>query len=359
MRSRALALAALALLVLTGCGSGKTSLVVGAVEDAPKWDSSAAAKAADAGFEADVLSAVWSRGVSPDQTAATLQRAVSSLDDKGVKPVVAVYQLSSQTPLTDADQEAFASYAAGLVQRLPQVATVIVGNEPNLNLFWMPQFDASGGDAAAAGFEQLLARTYDAIKAVRSSVEVIGGGLAPHGGDDATSSRPTHSPTQFILDLGAAYRASGRTKPLMDALSIHVYGESPRIPPSFAHPHTTSIGIADYDKLTQLIKQAFGKLLPIVYGEYGVETTVPPAKAGAYTGHEVVAAVDPATQAQYYADAIGLASCQPDVQALYLFHVIDENRLEGLQSGVYYADGTPKLSLDVVRQAINRLRCVR
>ena len=36
--------------------------------------------------------------------------------------------------------------------------TVFVGNEPNLNLFWAPQFDPSGGDAAAAGYEQLLAR---------------------------------------------------------------------------------------------------------------------------------------------------------------------------------------------------------
>ena len=357
--SRALLLALLVLFVVAGCGGGKKSLLVGAVEDAPKWDPSAAAKAADAGFEADVLSAVWSHGVTAEQTASTLQPAVTALAAKDVQPVLAVYQLSSQTPLTDADQQAFASYAAGLVQRLPQVATVMVGNEPNLNLFWAPQFDGSGGDAAAVAFERLLARTYDAIKSVRSSVTVDGGGLAPHGGDNPSASRPTHSPTEFIRDLGAAYRASGRTKPLMDALSIHVYGESPRIPPSFTHPRTTSIGIADYDKLTQLIEQSFGKLLPIVYGEYGVETTVPPAHAGAYSGSEVVAPVDAATQARYYADAIGLASCQPDVQALYLFHVIDENKLEGLQSGVYYADGAPKPSLDVVRQTIHHPRCHR
>ena len=42
---------------------------------------------------------------------------------------------------------------------------MIVGNEPNLNLFWMPQFDPSGGDAAAAAYEQLLATTYDALEA--------------------------------------------------------------------------------------------------------------------------------------------------------------------------------------------------
>ena len=47
-------------------------------------------------------------------------------------------------------------------------------------------------------------------RALPSPPEVIGGGLAPRGGDDATASRQTHSPTAFIRDLGAAYRASGR-----------------------------------------------------------------------------------------------------------------------------------------------------
>ena len=37
--------------------------------------------------------------------------------------------------------------------------------------------------------------------------------LAPRGGDDPGVARQTHSPTAFITDLGAAYRASGRTKP--------------------------------------------------------------------------------------------------------------------------------------------------
>ena len=43
---------------------------------------------------------------------------------------------------------------------------VVVGNEPNLDTFWKPQFGATGHDLAAAGYEDLLARSYDAIKAV-------------------------------------------------------------------------------------------------------------------------------------------------------------------------------------------------
>ena len=60
----------------------------------------------------------------------------------------------------------------------------------------------------------------------------------------------------------------------------------------------------------------------------------------------MITPVDPATQARYYAEAIGLARRQPTVEGIYIFHVVDETRLEGLQSGVRYADGTPKPSLE-------------
>jgi hypothetical protein len=143
----------------------------------------------------------------------------------------------------------------------------------------------------------------------------------------------------------------------MDAFSLHVYGESPRVPPTLRHPHTTSLGIADYPKLVLLLARAFdgtaqrGSQLPVLYGEYGVETTIPAAIAGAYSGHEAVEPVDPATQARYYAEAIRMARQQATVSGIYIFHVVDETRLEGLQSGVRYADGTPKPSLDAVRRA--------
>jgi hypothetical protein len=274
---------------------------------------------------------------------------VQAADRAGIAPVIAFWQLSSATPLDQPSRDAFASYAATIVRALPSVRTVIVGNEPNLNLFWLPQFDASGGDAAAVAYERLLALTYDRLKAVDADLTVMGGALAPRGGDDPAASRPTHSPTQFIRDLGAAYRASGRTLPLMDVFAMHVYGESPRIPPTLRHPRTTSIGIADYAKLTALVDAAFGGRLPIAYTEYGTETAIPQEHAGAYRGREVVEPVDEETQARYYRQAIRLAACQPRVRMLLFFHVIDETELTGLQSGLYYADGAPKASARAVR----------
>ena len=166
-----------------------------------------------------------------------------------------------------------------------------------------------------------------------------------------------------ICRLGAAYRATGRTKPVLDTFSLHPYPDAYSIPPTLEHPKSTSIGIADYDKLTKLLADAFGKAPPIVYGEYGIETEIPPAHRGAYTGHEPVEVVDAATQARYYVEAMRLATCQPLVRMLLFFHVTDESRLEGLQSGLFYADGSPKPGLSEVAAAgrdaaEGRLKCL-
>jgi hypothetical protein len=41
---------------------------------------------------------------------------------------------------------------------------------------------------------------------------------------------------------------------------------------------------------------------------------------------------------------------QQNVRALFIFKVFDETRLAGLQSGVRYADGSPKPSLAVLQE---------
>ena len=123
--------------------------------------------------------------------------------------------------------------------------------------------------------------TYDALKAVRPHSTIYGGALAPRGVDKPGTGRDTHSPTAFITDLGAAYRASGRQLPIMDAFAFHPYPESSSTGPNFPHPNSTSIGLADYPKLVALLGTAFdgtaqhGSSLPILYDEFGIETTVP------------------------------------------------------------------------------------
>src|SRR4051794_1403105 len=154
---------ALAAVALAGCGGSKQrepKLLVGAVEDAAKFarDPGAQMKLArDSGFRAVVLSAVWEDGASAAADAEPLRRAVEAAGDEDIRPVLAIYQFSASTPADPGRRDAFVAYATALTKALPEVRDVIVGNEPNLNLFWQPQFDSAGEDQAAVDYEALLA----------------------------------------------------------------------------------------------------------------------------------------------------------------------------------------------------------
>jgi hypothetical protein len=375
MRSALTFSAVLLAALAVGCADGATgrAILVGAAEDAGKQGDPRAANAkmslaSDAGFGAIRLTAIWFPGrvaIEGDDLL-VLTNAAEAAREKGIRVFVSVYPYGSRTtPLTPAARAQFASYAASIPRLVPYVRDVIVGNEPNLNRFWMPQFTRTGGDAAASAYLALLAMTYDQLKAVSSDVNVIGGALSPRGGDDPRSTRPTHSPTTFIRDLGRFYRATGRTKPVMDWFAFHPYLETSKLPPTFAHPRTTTIAIADYGKLVALLGQAFdgtaqpGSTLPIIYDEFGVQTTTAADKRSVYRNQFMPSARDAvaeATQARYYRQALELVACQPNVVGLLFFHVSDEPQLDRWQSGVYYADDTPKSSLPAVRDAAEAAR---
>jgi hypothetical protein len=348
-------------------------MFVGAAEDASKEPTLALAKAKMdlaklAGFNAVRITAQW----RPGETAPTasellgLQNAVTAASLDSVEVFLSVYPTgSSVTPLTPQARSDFASYAASLARSLPSVHRFIVGNEPNLNRFWMPQFTSGGDDAAAPAYEALLAQTYDALKSVSPTAVVIGGSLAPRGLDTPLSKK--HSPTAFITDLGRAYRASGRKKPIMDVFSLHPYEDNSSLPPTFAHPHSTTISLADYPKLVALLGKAFdgtaqaGSRLPIVYDEFGVQSIIPQGKLDDYRGTKPASErpVAEAQQAAFYVAALQMVACQPNVAGFLIFHVSDEANLDRWQSGLFYADDTPKSSLPAVQRAIASLRAGR
>jgi hypothetical protein len=369
MRLAPVAVAAGAL-IAPGAAHASRGMLVGAAEDAAKAPTLVEAKtkmdlAKLAGLDAMRLTEQWQRGETAPQAGElqSLQNAVDAADLDGIVVYVSVYPSgSSLTPQTAAQRGQFASFAASLATSLPTVQRFIVGNEPNLNRFWLPQYGNGGRDVGAPAYENLLARTYDAIKAASPTATVIGGALSPRGNDSIVSNK--HSPTTFLRDLGRAYRASGRTRPIMDAFSLHPYEDNSSIPPSFQHPHSTTISIADYGKLVHLLGVAFhgtaqpGAKLPIVYDEFGVQSRIPAAKQAEYEGFKPSSErpVSEATQARYYAEALALAACEPTVETFLIFHVSDEPDLNRWQSGLYYADDTPKTSLPAVRSAIDALR---
>ena len=369
---RSLVVVVLLACLLPASAAASLKMQIGAAEDEGRNSDPAVARAKmelakAAGFDAVRITAIWAPGqsqVDREQLAA-LQAAASAALFDHIEVTVTIMQFGSRTtPLTPTARRQFASFAADVVKRVPLIHGFIIGNEPNINRFWLPQFGPNGEDVAATAYEQLLAQTYDAIKAVDKKAVVIGGSVSPHGGDDPNAPRKTHSPTTFIRDLGAAYRASGRTKPIMDGFAFHPYGDNSSVGPTVAHPRSTSIGVADYDKLVALLGEAFdgtaqlGSKMPIYYDEYGVESQIPRAKRKLYHGIEPATTkpVPLQTQADYYDEALTMAACQPTVRAIFLFHVTDETDLNRWQSGVYYPDGTPKPTRAIVKQTIAQIR---
>jgi hypothetical protein len=367
MRRLLLAAALVAAVAAAPAQAGGPTMLVGAAEDAVQQDNLVAAKAKLdllrlAGFGAVRIAETWAPGerapTAVEQTRLAAVTGAARLD--ALRVYVAVLNAGSRTtPLTAADQSDFAAFTASIARRYPSLTNFMVGNEPNNNRFWLPQFALDGSDAAAVAYESLLAKTYDALKAVSPAIDVIGGALGPRGIDRPDTGKDTHSPTAFVADLIAAYKASARTQPIMDAFDQHAYEDNSSLPPSFQHPKTATIAVADYAKLIGALAgfdgtAQPGSTLPIVYGEFGVESQIPPEKASLYTGAEPATTkpVDEATQGTYYHDALALAFCQPNVTTLFVFHAFDEPILSAWQSGVYYADGTAKTSLPVVRKAI-------
>ena len=366
----------IAALAVASAAMAGPKMQMGAAEDAGKHVDLMVSKAKMdlarlAGFDAVRLTAIWKPGATEldgDHLTA-LQNAAAAANLVGIRVYLSVYHAGSRTtPLTARNRRNFATFAASIAREVPSIEDYIIGNEPNLNGFWMPQFNKNGTSASPGSYLGLLALTYDSLKEVSPDINVIGGSVSPRGQDDHRSKRHTHSPVRFIGELGKAYQRSGRERPVMDAFAFHPYGDHSSQPPEWRHgPGSKRIGISEYDRLVELLGSAFdgtaqpGSELPIVYDEYGVDTRIPAAKRRIYSGREpfTTKPVSEFTQGNYYRRALEIAYCQPTVEAMLLFHVTDEADLDRWQSGVFYADDTPKMSLAPVRLTIDRLREAR
>jgi hypothetical protein len=361
-----------ALLLAPAAHAGGPTMFVGVTAEGAKQANQTLAgaevqRAKLAGFDTIRLIQFWQPGqTEPSSTdLALLRNAVLAAQLNQMRVSISVSHPGSRTtPLTAGQRREFVQFAAAVARSLPYIRHFTVGNEPNLNRFWLPQFGPNGENVAAPAYLALLAETYDALKAVSSRITVIGGAVSPRGSDNPNLMRQTHSPTKFILDLGVAYRASGRTRPVMDAFAIHPFADNSSQSPTVPHPRGTSIGVADYTKLVSLLARAFdgtaqrGSTLPIYYNEFGVESVPPAPKEQLYTGEEpdTTQPVDEETQSKYYREAVSLAFCQPTVHGFFVFLNVDEPVRPGWQSGLYYADGEPKSSRTAMRRTARQSR---
>jgi hypothetical protein len=362
---------AFAALALTGAAQG--GLAVGITEDAGKSvDGGAAffATMTDVGLTVNRVSVTWDPnqpGVIPGQ--AEIQSWLPQAQTAGVRIMFAVAPARPRdlTSSPDAPTQ-FAAFLQYVARTFPQVKDFVIGNEPNQPYFWQPQFDSAGKPLSGAAYEPVLAKAYDALKAVDPTINVIGVGLSPRGNDNPNASNNvSRSPVRFLRDVGVAYRASSRTKPLMDELAYHPYPSSNKdaLSKGYSWPNA---GVANLDRIKQAVWDAFhgtaqtpfaetgvkrfAKPLMFELDEVGWQVAIPPGLASFYFGTESTPVTDEATQAQTYSDLIKLLECDPSVRSLNLFHLTDEADLGRWQSGLMRADGSRRPSYDSVKQTI-------
>ena len=297
-----------------------------------------------------------------------LDRAVPVAARSGIRLVFDVFAIDPLAFGIDTDTRAtlFGAYLQKLARTYPQVTDYIVANEPNESYFWRPQFGSAGEQVSAGAFLRVLTRAYDALKAVNPQIRVIAAGLSGEGND-----RTSTSPVRFLKALGDAYRRSGRTAPIMDALGFHVYPQRNTHPPSrrYAWPNA---GGADLARIKQAVWDAFGgtaqptlpegpakpgaDALGLVIGEFGWQVDIGAALAGRYTGRENVPTVSEAEQAQFYAELIQMLGCDPAVTDALLLHLLDDPDLGRFQTGLLRLDLSERPSYSAVRKAIAAAR---
>ena len=261
------------------------------------------------GADAVRVWAPWSGEPTPDATRTVeLQRAEQAA--KHTHVVLAVFGFARDTPLTQAAQRRFCAYAHQALALVPHASAVVVWNEANSPTYWR---------GSAAQYERLLARCYDVLH--RPGLTVL----------DSTAS--AHAPESFLRGVAAAYRASGRTRPLVDAFGHNPYPQTADEPPAARHA-PGFVGEGDYARLRSVLS-AFGRP-DVWYLEDGFQSAVPSHLRWRYDGRENVTPLSARLQALHLRAAIALAACQPNVRAFFNFELADETRLAGWQSGLVW-----------------------
>jgi hypothetical protein len=380
---RKVGLILLASLVIVGASSaagqapafGPPTFVVGATEDHAKGEGDGGAAMYDQMLANGMGVVRMSAFYDPDTPEtivdeAALARAIPPALSRGLRVMLSVHpERATAVTGTPDGVNKFANYFVLLAKRFPEVTDFIVGNEPNLGRFWAPTYNDDLSIAAGASYEQALAATYDALKAFNPNIDVIGFGVSPRGDDRPGSVRNTISPVRFIKAVGDAYRASGRSKPIMDNVATHPYPAVNTDSPDKGYVWPNA-GIPNLDRLQQAFWDAFNGTAQPTFQEGALTAQQTSAgfikwildEAGwqtntdglpVYTGAENVPPVSEETQAQYHAAIIRKVACDPRVAALLMFHWVDEvSRNTGFQSGAVRADGSLKPAAAAMKSAI-------
>jgi hypothetical protein len=220
---------------------------------------------------------------------------------------------------------AIASRYSGRFSGYPFVRFWSVWNEPNLQRFLSPQFNARGRSVAPANYAKLAAAAYTGIKAGNPRAQVAVGETSARGSDRPGGIRPTHSPGKFA-ELVA--KANPRLK--FDAWSHHPYPTNPNLRPTQV-VKWPNVSLASMPRFDDSLKKWFRrKSVPMWITEYGHQTRPEDSLGIPYS-----------TQAAYIQQSISMASGYPFV-SMFIWFVYQDDPGQDWESGIYTRGGAPK-----------------
>jgi hypothetical protein len=364
---------------LAFAGSAGAGVGFGVSDDHPEVMADGGAKffsiMNDIGLSVDRLTIHWDAALPttiPNKVG--LDRAITQAKDHGIDIVLSVYPLKPTALGSSANAtDEFVTFLQIVAAAYPSVHTIVVGNEFNQPKFYQPQFGPNCAPAAGAAYAKLLARSYDALKAIDKSIRVISS-VSPRGNDDChASSNISTSPVQFIHSMGVAYQSLNRTKPLVDDFGINLYPNesTDSVAKGYQWP---KIGFANLDRLKQALWDAFhGTAQPVPgappayrfghsiasasgvttqISEIGWQVQIDKAHLNEYHGTESVKTTTEANQAEIYSQLVHQVSCDPTVSTMMFFGLVDETDLDRFQAGLLRADWSQRPSYYSVKNAI-------
>jgi hypothetical protein len=220
---------------------------------------------------------------------------------------------------------AIASRYSGRFEGFPYVRFWSVWNEPNLQLFLAPQFDARGRSVAPRNYAKLYAAAYAGIKAGNRSAQVAIGETSARGSDNPNGIRPTHSPGKFA-ELVA--KANPRLK--YTAWAVHPYPSTPNLRPGQI-VKWPNVSLSSLPRFRDSLNRWFRKRNTQIWvTEYGHQTRPQDSLGVSY-----------ATQSAYISQAINIARKYPFV-GMFIWFVYQDDPGQEWESGLYTQGGSAK-----------------
>ena len=209
----------------------------------------------------------------------------------------------------------FRRFATAAARRYPWVRYWLIWNEPNKRLWLRPT-------KSPVYVRYLLNPGYEGIHSVLPHARVGGGVTGPRGAAGGVA------PVTWVRGMAAAHAK-------FDAYAHHPYPVSPvETPSSGGCKNCPYITMATIRKLLILVRQSFGSK-PVWLTEYGYQTRPP----------DTILGVPPKKQATLLSLAAMRAWRLPRVTMLIQYLYRDEVKLSRFQTGLVFADGRWKPSL--------------